>query len=553
MKRTKTLSFKLSLLFIGGMAFAMVAGGITTYIVQSNIVMNYTNTRLKNSVYEFAASTNNALIRAEATVEHGKNIAENFFTNKDQLYDENYVSESIASISNLYELPTHELEDVCAHYIVLNPAFTHCTTESEAGDGFFHVKNTDGIFISEPVTNILKFDENDTEHVGWWYPVVKAGKSIWIEPYYNQNIQKNMFSYGSPFYSENGDLLGVVGIDVDLNLVIKNFNAIKDYSDAYSILLNNDGTIIYHKDVKTIIDGKYYPSDKKVSDIAGIENFNESEDGAITYKYGGHRRTTMSVSLNNGMVYGLSVKTGELRQPTRLLTFAPLLSYTAMTVILVFVFYFLIKRYIKPLQELNKGVESVRRGNWKFDIKPKRDDEIGELTKSFSDMVSALAEKNRMISAMAFVDGLTGVKNKNAHREMVERLDREIKEGKAKFAVVMLDVDKLKMINDNFGHDNGDKAIVGSCYSLCKAFSHSPVFRIGGDEFVAIIEGEDYENRREFFEKLRNNEIKVREEKYQYSTGMATFEPGVDRSFNDVFSRADQEMYLDKKAKRKYE
>ena len=163
MKRTKTLSFKLSLLFIGGMGFAMVAGGITTYVVQSNIVKNYTNTRLKNSVYEFAASTNNALIRAEATVEHGKNIAENFFTNKDQLYDENYVSESIASISNLYELPTHELEDVCAHYIVLNPAFTHCTTESEAGDGFFHVKNTDGIFISEPVTNILKFDENDTE------------------------------------------------------------------------------------------------------------------------------------------------------------------------------------------------------------------------------------------------------------------------------------------------------------------------------------------------------------------------------------------------------
>lgn len=553
MKRTKTLSFKLSLLFIGSMAFAMIAGGITTYIVQSNIVNNYTNTRLKNSVYEFAASTDDALIRAEATVEHGKNIAENFFTNKEQLYDEAYVNESITSISNLYELPTHELEDVCAHYIVLNPAFTHCTAESDAGDGFFHVKNIDGIFMPEAVTNILKYDENDTEHVGWWYPVVKAGKAIWIEPYYNQNIQKNMFSYGSPFYSESGDLLGVVGVDVDLNLVIKNFNAINDYSDAYSILLNNDGTIIYHKDVKTITDGKYYPSNKKISDIAGIENFNESEDGAITYKYGGHKRTTMSVSLNNGMVYGLSVRTGELRKPTRLLTFAPLLSYAAMTVILVFVFYFLIKLYIKPLQDLNEGVESVRRGNWKFDIKPKRDDEIGDLTKSFSDMVAALAEKNRMISAMAFVDGLTGVKNKNAHREMVERLDREIKEGKAKFAVVMLDVDKLKMINDNFGHDNGDKAIVGSCYSLCKAFSHSPVFRIGGDEFVAIVEGEDYEKRREFFEKLRNNEIKVREEKYQYSTGMATFEPGVDRSFNDVFSRADQEMYLDKKAKRRYE
>ena len=553
MKRTKTLSFKLSLIFIGGMAFAMTAGGITTYFVQRHIVNNYTNTRLKNSVYEFASSTDDALIRAEATVEHGKRIAENFFTTKEQLFDQNYVDESLVKISGLYDLPTHKLEDVCTHYLVLNPAFTHCTIESETGDGFFHVKNNDDEFESRPVTNILKFSENDIEHVGWWYPAIEAKKSVWIEPYYNANIGQNIFSYVSPFYSGAGDFLGVVGIDIDLNLVIKNFNAIKDYSDAYSILLNEDGTIIYHKDVETIIDDHYYPSNKKVSDIAGIENFNESEDGAITYKYGGHRRTTMSVSLNNGMVYGLSVRTGELRKPTRLLTFAPLLSYASITVVLVFVFYFLIKFYIKPLQDLHEGVESVRKGNWKFDIKPKRDDEIGELTKSFSEMIAALAEKNRIISAMAFVDGLTGVKNKNAHREMVERLDREIKEGKAKFAVVMLDVDKLKMINDNFGHDNGDKAIVGSCYSLCKAFSHSPVFRIGGDEFVAIVEGEDYEKRREIFEKLRNNEIKVRDEKYQYSTGMATFEPGVDHSFNDVFGRADQEMYLDKKAKRKYE
>ena len=554
MKRTKTLSFKLSLIFIGGMAFAMVAGGITTYFVQSNIVNNYTNTRLKNSVYQFASSTDDALIRAEATVEDGKHVVQSYFTNSSQLYDETYVSDSMNKIAQLYHLPTKQYDDICAYYVVLNPEFTHCTPESATGDGFFKVKdNSDELFKDEPVTNTLKFERTDTEHVGWWYPIVDAKESLWVEPYFNANIGKNMFSYVAPFFAENNDFLGVIGIDIDLNLVIKNFSNIKDYSDAYSILLNKDETIVYHKDVETIINDHYRPSNKKISDITGVQNFKESEDGAITYKYGGRRRTTMSVSLTNGLVYGLSVRTSELRKPTRLLTFVPLLSYAAMTVVLVIIFYFLIYLYTKPLQDLNEGVESVKKGNWKFNIKPKRDDEIGELTKSFSDMVHALAEKNRMISAMAFVDGLTGVKNKNAHREMVERIDREIKEGKAKFAVVMLDVDKLKMINDNFGHDNGDKAIVGSCYSLCKAFSHSPVFRIGGDEFVAIIEGEDYEKRREFFEKLRKNEIKVRDERYEYSTGMATYEPGIDHSFNDVFSRADQEMYLDKKANRKYE
>ena len=117
----------------------------------------------------------------------------------------------------------------------------------------------------------------------------------------------------------------------------------------------------------------------------------------------------------------------------------------------------------------------------------------------------------------------------------------------------MLDVNNLKQINDHIGHDGGDKIIIGSCYTLCKGFSHSPVFRIGGDEFVAIIEGDDYEKRYEIYEKLRKNEIEVKNQKFDFAVGMATYEPGNDACFNDVFNRADQEMYLNKKAMKKNE
>ena len=215
--------------------------------------------------------------------------------------------------------------------------------------------------------------------------------------------------------------------------------------------------------------------------------------------------------------------------------------------------YFLIRRYARPLQDLHDAVEKAKKGDYSHKIKPKRDDEIGDLTKSFSEMITSIAEKNRVISAMAYIDGLTGVKNNNAYRDAERRINEAIKAGTAKFAVAMLDVDRLKMINDNLGHETGDQAIVGSCYTLCKGFSHSPVFRVGGDEFVAVIEGEDYENRREIYEKLKKNMIKVRDTKYEFSIGMATFDKNVDHSFKDVFNRADQEMYLNKKAKRRYE
>ena len=117
----------------------------------------------------------------------------------------------------------------------------------------------------------------------------------------------------------------------------------------------------------------------------------------------------------------------------------------------------------------------------------------------------------------------------------------------------MLDVNNLKQINDNLGHEEGDKIIVGCCYTLCKGFSHSPVFRIGGDEFVAIIEGDDYENRLQIYDKLRRNEIEVKNVKYNFAVGMATFEPGSDHCFNDTFKRADQDMYLNKKAMKNHE
>ena len=342
-------------------------------------------------------------------------------------------------------------------------------------------------------------------------------------------------------------------MDFKLESIIYHLSEIKDYTNAYPYLQTQNGKVVYHKDVQTFVDGKYVGSNQSLEDIAGIENLHESSDGAITYKYNGKRRTTMSMTLSNGLTYGISVSASELRKPIRLVTIIPVLAFIGVSIVLVLIFYLLIQRIVKPLKELHQAVDKVQQGDYKLRIDSKSTDEIGDLTRAFNDMLGSLSEKNRMITAMAFLDGLTGVKNKNAQRDMAKILDDRIKNNKAEFAVIMLDVDKLKMINDNLGHEEGDKVIIGSCYTLCKAFSHSKVFRIGGDEFVAIAEGEDYENRQEIYEKLKNHEITVRKQRFEFSVGMATYKPGVDKSFKDVFSRADQEMYLNKKEKRKYE
>ena len=121
----------------------------------------------------------------------------------------------------------------------------------------------------------------------------------------------------------------------------------------------------------------------------------------------------------------------------------------------------------------------------------------------------------------------------------------------------MMDANGLKHINDNYGHAAGDDYLLGNSHVMCEVFKHSPVFRIGGDEFVAVLCGEDYKQRdervktlRELFDKSYGDEEAKPWERYSASVGMSEFTSG-DKSVDDVLKRADKIMYEDKDAFKK--
>ena len=157
------------------------------------------------------------------------------------------------------------------------------------------------------------------------------------------------------------------------------------------------------------------------------------------------------------------------------------------------------------------------------------------------------------ISREAYRDALTGVGSKSAYNNKVIELNEQLADGLTEFAVVMVDLNDLKQINDQFGHKAGDLYIRGCCHLVCEAFKHSPVFRIGGDEFVAILRGSDFEARHENVQSLRTAYSQAFEkpdvepwQRYSASVGMAEHASD-DNSFELVFKRADQAMYEEKK------
>ncbi|MBR1554250.1 MAG: GGDEF domain-containing protein [Oscillospiraceae bacterium] len=150
---------------------------------------------------------------------------------------------------------------------------------------------------------------------------------------------------------------------------------------------------------------------------------------------------------------------------------------------------------------------------------------------------------------MANKDAMTGVKNKRAYVQAEIELDEQIKDSQNEpFAVVVCDVNGLKQVNDTQGHKAGDEFIRKACSVICNTFKHSPVFRIGGDEFAVILKNQDYQNRTALMQQLAD----VLEEQKQnhlllLAAGFSEFQPEKDIRVQDVFERADSLMYLNKK------
>ena len=157
----------------------------------------------------------------------------------------------------------------------------------------------------------------------------------------------------------------------------------------------------------------------------------------------------------------------------------------------------------------------------------------------------------RSAKLMARLDELTGVRNKNAFMEYISSIDEKLEGGmdQEPFAIVMCDVNDLKLINDTRGHSFGDEVIQRASRMVCGVFAHSPVFRVGGDEFAVVLKDRDYEERENLFSRLKEESLANKRSRSGpvVACGKAEYDPEKDKKVNDVYERADEQMYIVKK------
>jgi diguanylate cyclase (GGDEF)-like protein len=171
------------------------------------------------------------------------------------------------------------------------------------------------------------------------------------------------------------------------------------------------------------------------------------------------------------------------------------------------------------------------------------------------EIIDAENVANQMVT-LATKDPLTGIRNKTSYDHEVIKLQRRLSSGElTAFGLAMIDMNFLKVINDTYGHEKGNLSIKKLSELVCDVFEHSPVFRIGGDEFIVILMGRDYDNREGLIVEFHNqlDDLVASDtlppwEKISAAVGVAVYDPSADDTIESVFKRADLEMYSNKKA-----
>ncbi len=452
------------------------------------------------------------------------------------------LSEHMGRARDYFGMMASKTKGVLTYYYRIDPSV------SSKENGFWYINLSGDGFEEHEVTDITQYDVNDTSKLVWFTVPKHEGKSIWLPPYITDNLDVRVISYDAPVYYK-GEFIGVVGIEVDYTTMAEEVDSIQFYDNGYAFLSSADGKLFYHPHID-------------VTDTSSVTEYEmpfsmDGESSIVRYDYNGEKKEAAWVPLSNGMRLIVSVPESETKGDwLGLIVNISMGSVFVLVVASLFLMFYTI-RITKPLEQLTEAAERVEKGNYDVALSYDEDDELGRLTRSFKKLSDNMEVQISDLNEQIFVDALTHVKNKGAFEKTVKELQEQIDDGtKPEFAIGAFDCDNLKIINDKYGHDKGDAYLKAASDTISRVFKHSPVFRIGGDEFDVILKKEDYLNREalgtqfDIVSETTNASAAEPWEHVYVSKGFAVFDPATDSTVIQVLQRADKLMYEDKRVRK---
>ena len=371
-------------------------------------------------------------------------------------------------------------------------------------------------FVEREPVDLAPYSPDDAKNVGWYYIPLKARCATWIEPYVDPVTKFYVISYVAPLFV-NGKFIGVVGMDIDFNFIIQELRRMSIYNYGYVYLMNRNDLVLYHKDLPQ---GTPFQHNLEFQEI--------------------------ELYLTNGMWLGLATPLSEVYDERNKILMHLVAAIIVVAMLISVGSIALASKAIKPLAGMTEAAKRIASGDLNVKISYESGNELGILVRSIREMAAKL-------EIYIYRDKLTGLRNAAAYISKAAELDAQNNiVPDLTYGVVIFDANFLKKVNDKYGHEAGNELLRHAASVICKVFVNSPVYRVGGDEFAAILEGEDYDNRQEL---LRLFDEKVAEEHFNaagdtltvsVARGLGVYEPGM--KFAAVSKQADVAMYNHKSA-----
>ena len=434
---------------------------------------------------------------------------------------------------------------------------------------FLIQKNNDfnTIYFGTPAGEMINGDgwippeDYDLTERPWYKKAVKKNKLIVTESLIDASTGKMIVTIASPVYSDkSGEFLGVVAGDVFIQKINTFFQNNQISKKGFTMLVDSNNSILanskknFNQENNLIkVNQKYNQKlnfiknkDKKTKSV--VIN---SKKGLLSYE---------PTQANDWYLVNFTPKS-EYNEIFNKLLESTLLTFTFSLIIFI-IFLFLQKKYvINPLKTFNNNIRKIdveKNPDYRIPLDNNRDfsflnKSINNLLNKIEDYVNELEDKNKYIKYLANHDPLTDLPNR---RSFMNKLSKELEGGK-KGAVMLLDLDNFKDINDTLGHTYGDMVLKEIAKNMKKMTDENVfVSRFGGDEFLVLIKNtNDIENINYYIDKvsnifntpftIKNNTLYI-----NFSMGISIY-PYDSKDINQLVTNADTAMYRAKNTPKK--
>ncbi len=214
-------------------------------------------------------------------------------------------------------------------------------------------------------------------------------------------------------------------------------------------------------------------------------------------------------------------------------------------------FFYSIKLNIKTLI---RSANKVANGDYLSAIKVSSEDELKLLSITMDNMRQQLDAREHKLKELSITDGLTNLKNRKYFDDTLEVEVAKSNRSNTPISLIMLDIDHFKSINDNYGHQAGDKCLIEMSATLTDLMRRKSdlVARYGGEEFIILLPNTDKDHAKALSELIRvsigqlNIETESSTISFTASLGIATVIPPAHFNHEKLITVADSALYTAK-------